>query len=182
MEDAVYNKNNDTNIALVVNATLIDIYNGGIFTVHEGQPWAYKFSIPQWPEDQNILIGRGEAELKIGMGYILHGHLSINEGKNWTRTAFEVDDAVELCGTARESEKRPEFRLSGFVLEAKNGWVTLGWERVDDDVGNFAWVYVRVRWEAANEDMLFKQYYVEGQMNGYDRMKDWVAILVTLAP
>ncbi|KAF7896734.1 uncharacterized protein EAF01_009137 [Botrytis porri] len=182
MEDAVYNKNNDTNISLVVNATLIDIYNGAKITVHKGQPWAYKFFIPQWPEGANTLIGRGEAELKIGMGYILHGHLSINEGKNWTRTAFEVDDAVELGSTARQEEKCPEFRVSGFVLEAKNGWITLGWERIDDDVGNFAWVYVRVQWEEANEDMLFKQYYVEGHMNGYDPMKDWVATLVTPAP
>lgn len=182
MDDVIYNKNDDTNIALVINATLIDIYNGEDITVHEGQPWAYKFEVPHWSPGENILLGRGEAELQVGMGYMLHGHLSINEGKDWTRTAFEVDDAVELCSVARPEDRRPEFRLSGLVLEAKDEWITLGWERYDDDVGNFAWVYVRIRWEAANENMLFEQYYVEGHMNGYDRMEDWVATLVTLAP
>ncbi|KAJ8059025.1 hypothetical protein OCU04_012005 [Sclerotinia nivalis] len=182
MDDVIYNKNDDTNIAMVVNATLIDTYNGEDITIHQGQPWAYKFEVPHWPDGENILLGRGEAELEIGMGYMLHGHLSINEGKDWTRTAFEVDDAVELCSAARTEDRCPEFRLAGLVLEAKDKWITLGWERNDDDVGNFAWVFVKIRWEATDGDMLFKQYYVEGYMNGYDRMKDWVATLVTIAP
>ncbi|ESZ90706.1 hypothetical protein SBOR_8900 [Sclerotinia borealis F-4128] len=182
MDDVIYNKNDDTNIAVVINATLIDTYNGEKITVHQGQTWAYKFEVPHWPIGSKVFLGRGEAELQIGMGYMLHGHLSIDEGKNWTRTAFEVDDAVELCSAARAEDRVPEFRLSGLVLEAKNGWITLGWERYDDDVRNFAWVYVKVHWAAAAEDMLFQQYYVEGHMNGYDRMKDWVATIVTVAP
>ncbi|KAI9640400.1 hypothetical protein NHQ30_011145 [Ciborinia camelliae] len=182
MDDVIYNKNDDTNIAMVVNATVIDIYNGENITVHQGLPWAYKFEVPHWPAGANILLGRGEAELQVGMGYMLHGHLSINEGKDWTRTAFEVDDVVELCSPARTEDRRPEFRLTGFVLEANDGWITLGWERNDEDLGNFAWVYVKVRWDAAAKDMMFKQYYVEGEMNGYDRMKEWVATTITFSP
>lgn len=182
MDDVIYNKNDDTNIAMVINATLIDTYNGEDITVHAGQTWAYKFHIPHWPKGEDILLGRGEAELQVGMGYMLHGHLSINEGKDWTRTAFEVDDAVELCSAARIEDRAPEFRLSGLVLKIKDEWLTLGWERYDDDLGNFAWIYVKAKCPIATKDMLYKQYYVEGVMNGYDRMKDWVANTITVAP
>ncbi|RAL61899.1 hypothetical protein DID88_002962 [Monilinia fructigena] len=168
MDDVIYNKNDDTNIAMVINATLIDTYNGEDITVHAGQTWAYKFHIPHWPKGEDILLGRGEAELQ--------------SRQDWTRTAFEVDDAVELCSAARVEDRAPEFRLSGLVLKIKDEWLSLGWERYDDDLGNFAWIYVKVKCPIATKDMLYKQYYVEGIMSGYDRMKDWVANTITVAP
>lgn len=181
MQDPINNKRDDTNLSMVVNATLLDIYNGENITVHEDQPWAYKFHVPHWPEGEDILLGRGEAELKVGMGYMLHGHLSINEGKGWTRTAYEIDDAVELCSIARPEDRAPEFRVSGLILAIKDGWVTLGWERNDDDLGNFAWVYVKAKNNTATDNMLFKRCYMEGKMDGYDRMKDWIADAITIA-
>ncbi|QSZ32166.1 hypothetical protein DSL72_001737 [Monilinia vaccinii-corymbosi] len=182
MEDAINNKDDDTNIAIVVNATLIETYHGANISVHADQTWAYKFHIPHWPRGADLLLARGEAELQLGMGYMLHGHLSINEGRGWTRTAFEVDDAVELCRAARCDDPAPEFRLAGWVLETTDECVTLGWERYDADWGNFAWVYVKVRCPVASEGMRSRWFYVEGTMDGFDRMRDWVANTITPAP
>ncbi|PQE15119.1 hypothetical protein CJF31_00007196 [Rutstroemia sp. NJR-2017a BVV2] len=175
MDGHIFSKRNDSNITMCVYATLVEQFDGSEISVHDNQVWAYLFLVPHWPADKNIMLARGDEPLTIGTGYILNGNLSINEGRKWTRTAFEIDDAVPLRAPADATrDPHPQFRMAGLVLRVEDGRVLVGWERYDDDLGNFAWVYAKLEYKAAGEDMRVKKYWFEGNMNGPDRMKDWV--------
>jgi hypothetical protein len=175
MDSHIFSKRNDSNITMCVYATLLEQFDGSEISVHGNQVWAYRFLVPHWPAENNIMLARGDEPLILGHGYILNGNLSINEGRKWTRTAFEIDDAVLLNAPADAThDPHPQFRMAGLVLSVEEGHILVGWERYDDDLGNFAWVYAKLEYAAAGQDMRVKKYWFEGNMNGPDRMKDWV--------